>query len=213
VFRVRPARRGGLLRYQECRWRGEPVPLQDGTLVRRNDRIIRLHLDNPRLMRQPAGGRMAAIRSLATLAADLDALAEHVRRHRRPAPVALHAVTLHASLGRRFRFERRALARTPLTHYLRFVLILLMALFHPEGIARLRLLHEPPWPDEIWLSAPALLRRGEAAPSPTPRAAAASPKATLPPRGLEAACRAAPRPPKRRRADPAPASGRRPHSV
>lgn len=141
-WRLRPVRTGGLLLYSVQRWKGPTVRLRDGTVVRRGDRVLELHLRNSAF---PERATDSPWPHLATLREDLASLRQLLIRD---GAVAAHGVTLFGEAARRLGFEVRPLPRTPWWRLVRFFLWGLRAVYHPGGRGH----RPPPWPVEVWLS-------------------------------------------------------------
>lgn len=149
--RINPIRRGGLLGLERVRFRGEPVRLRDGTLVKAGDLIGELHFDNRRARELAAPGWQSAGIREARL--DLAVLAAWSKRQpvaRRP--VAYHAETLLGAFARRAGFEVRV-APNDFMHRLRaWYLRALLARWSPQGRARLDRGHRAARLSVLWLS-------------------------------------------------------------
>ncbi len=140
-WRPQPVRPGGLLLYSVQRWKGPPVQLADGTVVRPGDRVLELHLDN-RVF--PRRGTDAPWPYLHILRKDLVALQELLAQ----CGSAAHGITLFGAGARRLGFEVRPLPRTAWWRLVRFFLWGLRAIYHPRG----RVTASPPWPVEVWMA-------------------------------------------------------------
>jgi YkoP-like protein len=154
---VRP---GSLLQFGVSPYRGRPATLQDGTLVRRGDRILHLHLDNRLVVGQ---SRPWALIERARK--DLDDIAEDVASGRLGSVRAIRGVSVLAPAAAGAGFEVRPLPRNRRWALIRFVSALVIASYHRAGIEELD--RGLPWPSEVWMSAAALRTRLKPAPLPT----------------------------------------------
>lgn len=154
-YGTRPVRPGALLRYAVRTYKGPPVRLSDGTDVLPGDRIAELHLDNgtlaARLSTDAARGRATAWTWLATrwVAEDLATLATSGRLA--PQVKALRGVSLLARGSRRLGFEVRELPRSRWNSLVRFFMLGLLTIYHPNGRRRLRQAERDAHPAEVWL--------------------------------------------------------------
>lgn len=155
---LQPARPGAILCYTLARHAGRPVRLRDGTVLRRGDRLLEVHLDNPVLLRESLARGWRPWLTIQVLGEDLDALARRVAAGELGDVKALHGVSLLAWESRRLGFEVRPLPHTWRWRLVHFYLVGLGALYHPCGWRGSRAL-QTRWPGELWLSAAELRRR------------------------------------------------------
>lgn len=155
---ITPIRPGGLLGVERHHYRGEPVTLADGTVVRSGDRADIVHFDNRRLraLADPA----LQVRSMAEARLDLGELARRVAATPvEDRPVAYRGTTILAPYARRFGFEiherRRTLWHRVEDWYLRSILVR----WAPGGRNRLLSGHSDLAVGEGWLSLSVLERR------------------------------------------------------
>lgn len=140
------------------RYRGASFSLPDGTIIRDGDRVAELHLNGEIV------SRVAAPHALHVLPAardDLRALAAYATRTSDIADVkAFYAVTLLAAGARRLGFTRRTRPVNLGARLDRFFLTGLLALYSPDGLARLtRGKTYGAYPEEVWISRSELIRR------------------------------------------------------
>jgi peptidoglycan-N-acetylglucosamine deacetylase len=157
LWRVRPVRPGALLQFGVSAYRGPTASLLDGTLVRRGERIVHLHLNN-RILAAASGGEDVNPWTLVEAASrDLDDLAREVASGRLGDVRAIRGVTVLASATRRLGFEVRPLPHNFRWALVRQVLALVLASHHHDGAKELD--RGLPWPGEAWMSSRALLSR------------------------------------------------------
>jgi len=156
--RIEAVRPGSILGIERQRYRGDGVRLADGARVAPGARIWTIHFDNARLSELAAAGWQT--RAYAVADGDLREIARRVARCA-PAqrPVALHGVTLLASLTRRVGFELRDRRRTPWVRLEDWYLRSLLARWSPAGRRRLGRGHGDLRTRETWLSTEELMRR------------------------------------------------------
>jgi hypothetical protein len=157
----------GLILVHARRYRGKPVTLPDGTLVAAGDRVLEIHMKNHLLAQIPGGlGLYRKARQ------DFAALAAWSWGPDFPPNVrALYGFSLLSRGAARLGFFLRDRPITLRVRLERFFLLGLMALYHGEGVERLRrgTTYEH-YPQELWLSI-GELRRLYARPGEHPPAA------------------------------------------
>ncbi len=165
IWRLRPVRPDGVLRYRTAHHWGRRITLNDGTAISRGDPVLELHFDNSGLMRMTGIGDWNPWDTIERIDADLDHLGELVLTGRIGRVIALHGVTLFASPGRRLGFEVRQVPHTWNWSLERYFLIGLLPIFHHDGWRKFDRMRRDRWPAELWMSIDALLaRKGLTAP-------------------------------------------------
>jgi len=149
----------GIFLVRIMRYHAEPIELPDGTHVARDDLVAELHLHNavvPQLASR--AGVFALVRGMA---GDLGALAAWSRDPTFPAQVrALYGVTLLGRAAARLGFTTRERPHTLKTWLDRLFMTGLLALYSPQGLARLqRGTTYGSYPLEVWMSRDELARR------------------------------------------------------
>jgi peptidoglycan-N-acetylglucosamine deacetylase len=157
LWRVRAVRPGALIQFGISPYRGRTTRLADGTLVRRGDRILHLHLDNRYLAANSTPGELNPWSLLELARRDLDDLAAQVASGRLGDVRAIRGVTVLAEATRRVGFEVRPLPQNVRWALIRRVLTMVLASYHPAGAKELD--RGVPWPGEAWMSSRTLLRR------------------------------------------------------
>ncbi|HVC05698.1 MAG TPA: hypothetical protein VND88_13570 [Candidatus Acidoferrales bacterium] len=139
-------------------YHGRPVTLRDGTEVRSGDRVVELHLANRGVAGDATGEAWTPFQTLRKTRADL-ALVERLVQRGSLGPVrALHAVSLIAPALGRLGFTIVPLDQSARSRVLRFYLVGLLAIYHPDGWRGARHARERAWPYEAWMSIPELAR-------------------------------------------------------
>jgi len=155
-YNVKPVRPGGLLRYSVLTHKGKSVALKDGTVVKRGDSVVEVHLNNP-------GMRATAHRSMqsriGTMREDVEALRVLMVSGAIKTPVALHGESLFMPSPDAFGidYEVRLLPRDWKTAFKRFFFAGLVMLYDPRGW-RAVTRNAQRWPRELWLSGADFLR-------------------------------------------------------
>lgn len=138
--------------------RGRPVTLRDGTEVRSGDRIVELHLANRSVAGDATSRGWSPFQTLTRTGADL-ALVDRLVQRGSLGPVrALHAVSLLAPALGRLGFMTVSLEHSARSRLLRFYLVGLLAIYHPDGWRGARRASERAWPYEAWMSIAELAR-------------------------------------------------------
>lgn len=150
-----PAAPHGIFALHLTHYRGAPFPLPDGTVVRGGDPVAELHINSavvtPLAIPRVWGVLPAARKDLSALAA-YAILSTDLK--------AFYAVTLLAAGASRLGFTRRERPVTLRAHLERFFLMGLLALYSPDGLARLsRGKTHNSYPEEVWISRDELIRR------------------------------------------------------
>ncbi len=161
----------GLLKVQFTRFRGQPMTLPDGTVVRSGDRIAEIHIQNKALPNLASrGGVFELVRMFAR---ELVALAAWTERADFPRRVtAVYGFTILGRVTTRFGFTVRERPHTLRNRMDRFFLTGLLALYSPDGIDRLRQgTTYGSYPVEVWMSLGELQRRYGGATTPSDDAA------------------------------------------
>ena len=172
LWRVRPVRSGAVLQFGISPYRGQTTRLSDGTLVRRGDRILHLHLDNMVVAGRGEGGSYNPWQLIDLAGRDLDVLAELVASGGLGDVRAIRGVTVLARAAARLGFEVRPLPRNLRWTLVRDLSALVIATYHRAGAKELD--RGLAWPGEVWLSSRALQRRLTAESTHGPRRAAES---------------------------------------
>ncbi len=154
-----PGAPAGIFLVRIARYHAKPIGLPDGTRVERGDLVAELHLHNavvPQLASR--AGAFALVRGMA---GDLGALAAWSRDPAFPAQVrALYGVTLLGRAAGRLGFTTRERPRTLMAWLDRLFMTGLLALYSPQGLARLRRgTTYGSYPLEVWMSRDELARR------------------------------------------------------
>lgn len=163
IWRVHPVRPGALIQFGISRYRGHTTRLADGTLVRRGDRILHLHLDNRYLTAVSTAGELKPWSLVELGRRDLDHLAAEVASGRLGEVRAIRGVGLLAEVTRRVGFEVRPLPHSMRWALIRHVLALVLAAHRSAGAKDLE--RGVPWPAEAWMSSQALLMRLKSKPA------------------------------------------------
>jgi hypothetical protein len=151
-WQLQPVRPDGVFRYHLRAYHGPPILLADGTLVRPGDRLVELHFDNRRLLRLATAPDWTPFVATRLMAEDLRILDRLLAEGKLPEVVALHGVTLFARAGRRLGFETRPLPRTPGWGLVRYFMVGLLAVYHPQGWEAAERMRRTAWPGELWMS-------------------------------------------------------------
>jgi MFS family permease len=154
-----PGAPSGIFLVRFARYHGRPITLPDGTPVRRGDRIVELHLLNATVPQVASSASAFAL--VREMAADLGALATWSHMPDFPGDArALYGLTLLGRAAGRLGFTVRERPRTLMARLDRLFMTGLLALYSPEGLARLRRgTTYGSFPMEVWMSRAELVRR------------------------------------------------------
>jgi hypothetical protein len=133
-------------------YRGHPVTLRDGAQVRSGDRIVELHLANHTVADNATSRAWSPFQTLTTTSEDLALIHRLVERGSLGHVRAVHAVSLIAPALGRVGFTVRPLADSAQSRLLRFYLVGLLAVYHPQGWRGASRARERAWPYEAWMS-------------------------------------------------------------
>lgn len=152
----------GIFLVRFTRYHGPTVTLPDGTKINPGDTVAELHLHNARV--PDLATRGGAFTLLRMMAGDLGALAAWIERSAEAEPPAkMRAVVGLTLLGRaagRLGFSVRERPHTFKAWLDRLFMTGLLALYSPEGLARLaRGTTYGTYPTEVWMSRATLQRR------------------------------------------------------
>lgn len=159
--KVRPVGPNSFLRYSTSHYSGKDRILADGTTVRHGETIIELHFNNPYIAEMIVNGEFTPWRGMRLAARDIAVLEAAIMGGNLPDVRAIHAVTLFAAVGPRLGFELRPLPHSPYWALVRYFMVGLIALYHPDGWKHARRTRATLWPSEIWLGINTIRQRGE----------------------------------------------------
>jgi YkoP-like protein len=166
--RVRPVNPESFLSYAPSHYGGKERTLGDGTVLHKGDRIIELHFNNAFITRMIVDGRFTPWRALRLAARDIEVLQRRVVAGDLGDVRALHAITLFASTGTRIGMEVRPLPHSPYWGLVRYFMVGLIALHHPDGWKHASRSRESMWPGELWLGIETMRRRADSEPPHAP---------------------------------------------
>ncbi|HEX9067635.1 MAG TPA: hypothetical protein VF807_02615 [Ktedonobacterales bacterium] len=148
-----------LLLVRFTRYHGRPITLPDGVTITRGTLVGELHVQNKALAR--ISGEQSTWDLLRMFAEDMRALAAWSEREDFPRGVdAFYGVTLLGRAAGRLGFTIRARPRSLYAVLDRFFMTGLLALYHPQGVARLASgTTYGAYPQEIWISREQLMRQ------------------------------------------------------
>lgn len=145
----------GVLRIRVSKYRGRPVDLSDSIHIARGATICEVHCDNEALL--SFSRRRSDI--YAAGRRELTAIADWVIHSEIPIE-AIYGVTLLGAAAARLGFHRRAMPSAGRARSDRLFMNGLLAIYSPDGIARLKRGGTlKALPEEIWMSRAELLRR------------------------------------------------------
>lgn len=147
-----------MFRIELRRYRGPPLRFEDGDKVQSGDLIVELHLANGVATADVGAEGWNPLHELTKARADLNTLARLVASGSLGSVKAVHAVSLVAPAFTRLGFDVKPLAATPGTRLLRFYLIGLLAIYHPDGWRAAGRARTRAWPSEAWMSATTLVQ-------------------------------------------------------
>ena len=151
--RLQAVQEGGFFLFRAASYQGQAHQLVDGRMVKKGDRVIELHLDNRRLSLVQQALDYRAWQVVHGLREDLAVLLKRVRSGQEGEVVALHGVSLTGAAGGLLGFEVQELKHTWQNALLRYFLVGLDAVYHKDGLERLKGHWRERWPCEIWMDA------------------------------------------------------------
>lgn len=161
IYRIRKIRPGGLFRLNTRRYRGPALELGDGALIRPGDLVGELHLSNRDALKLQLGYNSRVRATIAVkkeLGRDLAHLASLVSDGRAMPDVrAYYAITLFHQGMRSLGFETREFGNPVLRRLYMTGQLLLLAIYHPAGVSRLRQGRRELAPKYAWMSRAKLL--------------------------------------------------------
>ncbi|HEY6470518.1 MAG TPA: hypothetical protein VI434_12215 [Candidatus Dormibacteraeota bacterium] len=134
------------------------MALRDGTTVRSGDDIVELHLANHSVAGHATRREWSPFQTLTATNADLALINRLVARGSVGPVRAVHAVSLIAPALGRLGFTVVPLADSASSRLLRFYLVGLLAVYHPNGWRGARRARMRAWPAEAWMSVNDLAR-------------------------------------------------------
>jgi hypothetical protein len=158
-YKVRPVGPDSFLLYSLSHYSDEARTLADGTELKQGDSIIELHFNNPHVTRLISQNQFSPWKALRLSARDIGVLEEAVIGGQLGQVKAIHGVTLLASTGIRLGFEVHRLPHSRYWGLVRYFMVGLIALHHPEGWERASRTRETMWPGEMWLGIETMRRR------------------------------------------------------
>lgn len=161
IFRIHQIEPGNLFRINIRQYRGPAVELRDGTVINPGERVGELHLANKELFRLQTNccNQIRATMCVKKeMKQSLSQLAALVAQKKVEDVKAFYGITIFHQGARLLGFEVREFR----PGFWRFCYwlgqMLLLALYHPAGLKRLKIGHNTLSPKVVWLSRSALLR-------------------------------------------------------
>jgi len=161
IFHIHQFEPGSLFRVSVRQYRGPAVELRDGTVINPGERIGELHLANKELFKLQMNSSnhiKATMCVKREMKQSLSHLAALVAQKKVEDVKAFYGITIFHQGARLLGFEVRELQ----PGFWRFCYwlgqMLLLVLYHPAGLKRLKLGHHTLTPKVVWLSQAALLR-------------------------------------------------------
>lgn len=162
-YNVHPVGPDSFLLYSVSHYSGEDRTLADGTHLRRGDELIEIHFNNPFITKLIAQNQFTPWKGLRLAAHDVHILEERILAGTLGQAKAIHAITLFAATGNRLGFEVHRMPHTPYWGLVRYFMIGLIALYHPDGWAHASKMRSSMWPGEMWLGIQSIRHRAAAA--------------------------------------------------
>ncbi|HYM66568.1 MAG TPA: hypothetical protein VEW68_04705, partial [Patescibacteria group bacterium] len=138
LHRLRPAREGGLFRFEVIRYKGRDHRLADGTLVRHGDLVVELHLDNRAFVAMRSRPGYSTWKAVHELRLDLAALGSRIRSGELGQVAAFHGVSVLGPAGRLLGFESEELPHNWRNAFLFYFMAGIDAVYHPAGLERIK---------------------------------------------------------------------------
>ncbi|MGZ4113224.1 MAG: polysaccharide deacetylase family protein [Tumebacillaceae bacterium] len=151
------------LHYRVRKYQGSPISLEDGTEIRKGDKIAELHLDNEMLLHFSAHARSSmkvAIQMIRHMAPLMPLVAERFACDPEFADVkGIYGVTIINRGVQQFGFTVLELEKSVFSFFTNLYLKLLLSVLHPSGKQRLRERTEKLVPKMIIVTRAELIRR------------------------------------------------------
>ena len=160
-FKVRPIGPNSFLLYSLSHYSESERTLADGTVLHPGDPIIELHFNNPQVTQLISQNRFTPWRAIKLAGQDIQVLEEAILGGPLNHIKAIHAVTLFASAGTRLGFEVHTLPQTFNWALVRYFMVGLIALYHPDGSKHAARTRQTMWPGEMWMGIESIKRRAE----------------------------------------------------
>ncbi len=122
-------------------------------------RSIELHFNNPHITRLISQNQLTPWRAIRLASHDIGILEEAVIDGPLNQVKAIHAITLFASTGNRLGFEVHTLPHTLNWALVRYFMVGLIALHHPDGWKHAARTRQTMWPGEMWLGIESIRKR------------------------------------------------------
>jgi len=156
------------LHYRLRKYQGQPLMMEDGSLLNKGDRVIELHIDNRQLFELGILSRSTAqlaIRMIRRMNQDLPLLADRIAADEQLLQAkALYGVSMLNRGPEKFGFTVLDLPKGWFARSTKFYLSVLLSVIHPAGGARLKERSEALVPKMILMSIPQLLLREKKTP-------------------------------------------------
>lgn len=171
LWHVKEIRPGGNMSYSISHYQGRPRILKDGTELRDGDRIVELHVNNDVVSQFFTNDRILLWRGMKIVYDDLIQIMLDVRNGRHGDVKAIHGISLLSHIGRRVDAEIEEMPHDLGWSIVRYFMVGLIIVYHPDGWKRARHLRGDLWPGEVWIGIEALRARDfSAEPLPPARA-------------------------------------------
>ncbi len=139
------------LKFAVSHYSGHDRVLEDGTRLRKGDPILVLHFNNPYITRMIAADQFSPWKVLRLAAQDIHLLEDRVIRGDLRQVRAMYGITLFAETGSRLGMETHLVPHTFHAKLVRYFMIGMIALYHPNGWKHAAKTGENLWPNEVWI--------------------------------------------------------------
>ncbi|MGA7673340.1 MAG: hypothetical protein WBW04_23195 [Nitrolancea sp.] len=160
-FKVKPVGPDSFLLYSLSHYSDSERTLADGTSLHSGDPILELHFNNPQITRLISRNQFTPWKALKLAGHDIGILEEAVASGPLNQVKAIHAITLFASSGERLGFEVHELPHTASWALVRYFMVGLIALYHPDGWKQAARTRQTMWPGEMWMGIETIKRRAQ----------------------------------------------------
>lgn len=156
VWKVKDIRPGGIMGYSISSYKGPPRILKDGTELREGDRMVELHVNNRYTSQMFSGDRILLWRGMKIVYDDLITVMLNTRDGCYGDARAIHGISLLSHIGTRVHAEIEDIPHNFWSDVVRYFMVGLIIVHHPDGWKRAGHLRGDLWPGEVFIGIEAI---------------------------------------------------------